>query len=132
MLQYVIELFNQIKGQCYNTLLTFILILYSLNFVLFVSVVLSISCIFKITKNYAVMFIKIIRRKQICIINQCFTRYHKVNISNTKITPHYRIICLYTINVCFYVSITNKFFNFFRYMFNTKAIKVINFILFTK
>ena len=30
------------------------------------------------------------------------------------------------INVCFYVFITNKLFNFFRKMFNTKTIKINN------
>ena len=33
-------------------------------------------------------------------------------------------------NVTFYLSITSEFFNFFRNMFNTKTIKINNFIFF--
>ena len=62
------------------------------------------SYISKITKNYTIIFIKIMRRKHICIINQCFTRKHKVNKSNTKVSKHYWIICLYSINVSKFVK----------------------------
>ena len=61
------------------------------------------------------------RRKQISLISQFFTCEHKINESNALLT-HYWIACLYSKNVSFYVFISNKFFNFFRNMFNTKII----------
>ena len=93
---------------------------------------LSISCIFKIRENYLIVLIKIMRRKQSSIINQCFSCKHKINESYAKVTTHCWIICMYTIIVCFYVFIFNKLFNFFRNLLNTKAIKMNNFFFFTK
>ena len=89
---------------------------------------LSISCIFKIRENYLIILMKIMRRKQSSTINQCFSCKNKIKESYAKVTTHYWIICLYTINACFYVFITNKLFNIFRNMLNTKAIKINNFI----
>ena len=89
---------------------------------------LCISCIFKIRNNYFIIFIKIIRRKKNCKISQFFICKHKINKSNTKVSTHYWIICLHSKNFSFYLSTTNKFFNFVRNMFNTKTIKINNFI----
>ena len=53
-----------------------------------------------------------------------FTCKHKINESNAKVTAHYWI-------VWFYVFIPNKFFIFFRNMFNTKTIEINKFIFIT-
>ena len=101
---------------------------YNLSFVWSDNFVLSISCIFKIRKNYLIILIKIMRRKQICKINQFFTCKHEINASYAKVPTHYWIVCLYSNNIGFYIFISNKFFNFFRNIFNTAAIEINNFI----
>ena len=67
-------------------------------------------------------------RKQICIISQFFTCKHKINKSYAKVPTHYWIVFLYSKNISFYVFISDKFFNFFRNIFNTKTIKINNVI----
>ena len=93
---------------------------------------LSILSIFEITQNYMVIFLKIMRRKQISKISQFFTCKHKINESNAKVPTHYWIVCLYSKNVSFYVFIPDKIFNFFSNMFSTKIIKTNNFTSVTK
>ena len=41
-------------------------------------------------------------------------------------------MCLYSKYITFYITITNKFINFFRNMFNTKTIKINNFVSLSK
>ena len=84
--------------------------------------------VFKITENYTVFIIKMIRKKKIRIISQFFTCKDKINESNAEVTTHYWIICLYSKNVSFYISIFNKFFNFFKNMLSAEAIEINNFI----
>ena len=67
--------------------------------------------------NYSIIFLKVIRREQACKISQTFSCKHVANKSNA-------IVCLYSKYVCFDVFMPNKFFDFFRNMFNTKTIKV--------
>ena len=100
------------------------MILTSLSFVCSVKFVLSIE----ITQNYIIIFLKIMWRKETSGISQFFTRKHKINESNAKIPTHYWIVCLYSKNVSYYVFIPNKFFNFFRNMFNTETIEINSFI----
>ena len=54
---------------------------------------------------------------------------HKVNKPNTKISTHYRIIWLYSENVCYYFFIMQICFNFFKNMFYTKRIEINNTII---
>ena len=82
---------------------------------------------FKRTQYYIIILPKLIRRKQTSVINQSFICKHKIYEFNTKVATHDRIVCLYSKHVCFYVFMSNKFFDFFRNMFNTKTIKVNNF-----
>ena len=97
------------------------------NFVWSAKFVLSISFIFEIAENYSVIFPKVMRRKQIRKISQLFTCKHKINESNAEVAAHYWIVCLYPKNVSFNVFMSNRFFHFFRNMFNTKTIKINNF-----
>ena len=90
------------------------------------------SFIFEIIRNYIAILFKVMRRKQTSKISQFFTCEHKINKSNAKITTHYWIDYLHSKNVCFYVFISNKIFNFFRNMFGTKTIEINDFISFTK
>ena len=92
---------------------------------------LIVLLIFKITKNYIILFFKIIRKKQLSKINLSFACEHNVNESYGKVTTHYGIVCLNSKYVCFFVFMSNKFFNFFRSMLNSKIIEINNFIVFT-
>ena len=76
------------------------------------------------------MLFKIKERKENSVINESFSCKHKINESNTKVFAHYGIVCLYSKHVCFCVFMSNKFFDLFRNMFNTKAVKVSNLIIF--
>ena len=84
----------------------------------------------KILKNYFIIILKVIRRKQAGKINQSFICKHKINESNAEVATHYSFVCLYSEYVCFDVFMSNKSFNFFRNMLYTKTIKVNNFIIF--
>ena len=77
-------------------------------------------------------FFKVIGRKQTSKISKLFPCKHKINESNAKVPTHYWIFCLYSKNVSFYVFIPDKFFNFFRKVFNTITIKINNFTSLTK
>ena len=83
--------------------------------------------IFEITQGYIVIFFKIIRGKQTSKINQSFACKHKINESNAEVSTHYWIVWLNSKNVCFYVFMPNKFFNFFRKMIKSKTVKINNF-----
>ena len=48
----------------------------------------------------------------------------KINKSNTKVFTHYRIVYLYSINICFIIFVSYELFNLFWNMFNSKAVKV--------
>ena len=48
----------------------------------------------------------------------------KINNSIAKASAHYWIICLYSINICYDILVTDKLFDFFWNIFNFKAIKV--------
>ena len=104
----------------------------SVKFVLSIASIELISFIFKITQNYIIIFLKILKRKQTSIISQFFTCKHKIIESNAKVPTHYWIVCLYSKNVSFDVFMSNKFFNLFRNMFNTKTIEINNFTFVTK
>ena len=84
----------------------------------------------EIIKNYFIIFLEIIRRKQASKISQTFSCKNEINESNTKVSKYYRTACLYSKYVCFCVFMSNKSFDFFRNMLNTKTIKVNNFIIF--
>ena len=106
-------------------------------FVWLVKFVLSISMelhsfSFKITHNYAVIFFKVIRRKQDCKISQFFTCKHKINESNAKVAAYYWIVCLYLKNVWHDLFMPDKFYNFFRNILNTKTIKINDLLFVTK
>ena len=49
---------------------------------------------------------------------------HKTNKSSAKVLTHYQIIDLYSEDVCYDILVTDKFFDFFRNVLNTNAIKV--------
>ena len=76
-----------------------------------------------------IIFLKVIWWKKICIFSWGFSCKHKINKSNTKMSAHYRIICLYSKNICFNDFIVNKCFNFFRNMFYAKRIELSNIIM---
>ena len=101
----------------------------SQNFVLSIAAIELFSFIFEIRQNYTIILLKIIWRKKICIFSQSFSFKHKINKSNTEVSTHYWIVCLYSKNVCFNVFIVNKCFNFFRNMFYPKRIKISNIII---
>ena len=98
----------------------------SLNFVWSVKFVLSISFIFEISKNYMIVLLKVMSRKHVSKISKIFTCKHKINESSAEIPTHYWIVWLYSKNVYFYVFIHDKYFNFFRNMFNTKTFLLQN------
>ena len=62
-------------------------------------------------------------RKNVCKTSQFFSYHHKINESNAIVPKHYWIVCLYSK----YIIIPDKFFNLFKYMFNTKTIELNNF-----
>ena len=99
-----------------------LLISFNLNFIWSVKFVISIvsiellSFIFKIFQNYIAIFFQNHKDKQIY----------------AKVSTHYWIAWLYSENICFYVFISNEFFNLFRNVFHSKAIKVNNFNFNTK
>ena len=66
----------------------FILFVYFLHFKQYDSI-LYIHIAHKIVQNCIIIFLKIIRRKKICIFGQALTFKHKINKSNTKISTHY-------------------------------------------
>ena len=37
---------------------------------------------------------------------------------------HYRIVCLYSINVCYDIFVSYGFFSFFKNIFNSEAVKI--------
>ena len=88
---------------------------------MFSKFVLWISFICETTQNYIVNIFKPIKRRQTSKFRQIFTK-HKIIESSAKELTHYWIVCLYSKNVSYYFFITNKFFNFFRNMFNTKTV----------
>ena len=45
-----------------------------------------------------------------CIIGQNFTFLHKIN---TKVSTHDRIVCLYSINICYFIFVSYEFVNFY-------------------
>ena len=92
---------------------------------------LYIYSVHEIRQNYIIIFLKIMRRKKICIFCQTFNIKHKINKSDTKLSTHYWIVCLYYKNVCFNLFITNKFYNFLRNMLYSKTIKIIISLFFT-
>ena len=49
---------------------------------------------------------------------------HEINNPNTKVFTHFWIKCLYSINICYNIFVSNEFSNFFWNMFNSKTIKV--------
>ena len=55
--------------------------------------------------------------------------FFKIKKSNTKISAHYQIMCLYSENIWFNVFIADKCFNFFWNKFYTKRIKISNIII---
>ena len=65
-------------------------------------------------------------------ISQFFTCKHKMNESNTKVPTHYWIVCLYSKNVNYYVFTPDKFFYFFRNLFNIKTIEITILLLLQK
>ena len=97
------------------------------------------SFIFKIRQNYIIILLEVFGEKKICIFYQSFSFEQKVNKSNTEISTHYWIVCLYSKNICFNVFILrsrgvqrttiNKWFNFFRNMCYSKKIKISDIII---
>ena len=83
-------------------------------------------------QNYIVILFKVIGRKHARKISQLFTCKHKVNEFNARVPTYHRIVFLYSKNVTYYVFVPDKFFNFFRNMFNTKTIEIKNFTSATK
>ena len=67
-------------------------------------------------------------KKKSRIINQTFTFKHKINKSNSNVLSHYRFVCLYSINICYYIFVSYEFFNFLWNIFNSKTIKIYYFI----
>ena len=61
---------------------------------------------------------------KICIIYHIFTFHHKINKSNTTVSTHYQIVCLYFINICYNIFLSYEFFNFFWHILNSKATKI--------
>ena len=43
----------------------------------------------KITKNYFIIFLKVIRKEQASNINQSFICKHEINESNAEVATHY-------------------------------------------
>ena len=84
------------------------------------------SFIFEITQNYIVILFQVIRSKHGRKISHFSTCKHKINESNVKVPTH-SIACLYSKDISFYVFISDKFFNFFRKLFNAKTIEMNNF-----
>ena len=56
---------------------------------------------------------------------------HKINKFNTKISTHYRIVCLYSINISDDIFVSYEFFIFFWNMFNSKPVKNMILLPFT-
>ena len=48
----------------------------------------------------------------------------KIYKSNTEVSTHYRIIFLYSVNICYNIFVSYEFFNFFWNMFNSETIKI--------
>ena len=59
------------------------------------------------------------------LLEQIFTFSHEINTPNTKLTTHYWIICLYSINICHNVFLVYGWFYFFWNALNSKAIKIV-------
>ena len=82
--------------------------------------------IFKISQNYIVDFLKIIRQKQASIVNQDFACKHIVNKS-IQTYPHIieLFVCILNIFGCMFFKMSD----FFRNMFNSKVIKINSIII---
>ena len=83
----------------------------------------------KIVSNYIIIFLKVIWWRKICKFSSGFSWKHKINKSNTKISKHYWIICLYSKNICFYFFITVECSDLFWNIFYSKIIKISNIII---
>ena len=109
------------------------LISFNLNFVWSLRLEPSIASIelplfiLKITQDYIVILLKIIRRKQNSLIILSFTCKHKMDDSNVEVSTHYWIGWWNSKYVCFYVFMSNKFVNFLRNMLNSNTVKINNF-----
>ena len=57
-------------------------------------------------------------------------KYYKINKSSTKLSPHYWFICFFCINNCCDCKSIGKLFDFFWTMFNSKTVKISNFIIY--
>ena len=55
---------------------------------------------------------------------QPFSIQHKINKSNAKLSTHYWIICLCSINICCDIFTSCEFLNFFWNEFSSKTIKL--------
>ena len=53
-----------------------------------------------------------------------------MNKSNAKVSAHYRIEFLYSINICYDVFVSYELFNFFCNMFYSKTIKLLKYAKF--
>ena len=84
----------------------------------------NITVHFKLFKFYwkywyfFVILFTLIRRNKFVYSNKPL---HKINKSNAKISTHYRIACLYSINICYYIFISYEFLFFFWNRLNSKA-----------
>ena len=79
--------------------------------------------------NYTINLFKVIWCKTISKVLLSLAWKQKINKSNTKVSTHYGIICLYSKNICYNYRFINKYFNFFWNMFNSKTIKTSNIII---
>ena len=60
-----------------------------MNYSFFKKVIYEKFSLFKITQDYIIILLKVIRRKQTSKINQTSSCKHKINESNTELSAYY-------------------------------------------
>ena len=124
--QYLTFFFNFLVICFFNFSVS--LISYNLNFVWPVKFVLSfvsmelLSSTFKIFQNYTIIYLKSVgENKLVQSIKLLPANIKSINPKQKRPHIHYWIVWLYSKYGSFYVFMLNKFFNFFRNMFNFKS-----------
>ena len=72
---------------------------------------------------FIIIFFKIISWKWNSEVSQAFINWHKINKSNTKLSVHYWIICLYSIYGWYYFYSVYEFLNFIEKCWTPKLSK---------
>ena len=76
--------------------------------------------------QYSFFIFFVIENILVLLYHSSHNHQEEINLCNlTKVSTHYRVVCLYSINICCDIFVPSEFFIFFRNIFDSEAINLI-------